>query len=96
MGVLGRWKARNKGMVQPLARGNSLWEIRTEISRTRQTSGIDDQMKELLSDGNHGIKEEYIGTVIEIGAMEQLKSGAYRHPRFVRLRPDRDAESCVL
>jgi len=61
-----------------------------------QTSGIDDQMKELLSDGNHGIKEEYIGTVIEIGAMEQLKSGAYRHPRFVRLRPDKDAEGCVL
>ena len=60
-----------------------------------QTSGIDDEMKELLSNGFCEIKEEYLGTVIEIGAMEQMKSGAYRHPRFIKLRPDRDAESCI-
>jgi len=61
-----------------------------------QTSGIEDEMKELLSDGRHEIKKEYIGQVMEIGAMEQIKkSGAYRHPRFIKLRPDRDAESCI-
>lgn len=61
-----------------------------------QTSGIDDEIKELLSDGKHGIKKEYLGRVMEIGAMEQIKkSGAYRHPRFLRLRPDKNAEDCV-
>lgn len=57
--------------------------------------GIEDSMKEELSDGFCKIKAEFVGTVMEIGAMEQMKSGAYRHPRFVKLRPDRDAESCI-
>lgn len=62
-----------------------------------QTSGIDDNMKILLSDGSHGIKSEYIGTTMEIGAMEQIKkTGAYRHPRFLRLRPEKNAEECKL
>lgn len=61
-----------------------------------QTSGIEDEMKELLSDGRHEIKKEYIGQVMEIGAMEQIKkSGAYRHPRFIKLRPDKNAEECI-
>lgn len=61
-----------------------------------QTSGIDDGIKERLSDGNNDIKKEYIGTVMEIGAMEKIKkSGAYRHPRFLRLRNDKDAEDCT-
>lgn len=62
-----------------------------------QTSGIDDSTKELLSDGNHGIKSIYIGTTMEIGAMEQIKkTGAYRHPRFLRLRPEKNATECIL
>jgi ATP-dependent DNA ligase len=62
-----------------------------------QTSGIDDSTKELLSDGNHGIKSMYIGTTMEIGAMEQIKkTGAYRHPRFLRLRPEKNATECIL
>jgi ATP-dependent DNA ligase len=62
-----------------------------------QTSGIDDATKILLSDGNHNIKPEYIGTAMEIGAMEQIKkTGAYRHPRFLRLRPEKNAEECIL
>jgi len=27
--------------------------------------------------------------------MEQMKSGAYRHPRFIRLREDKNAEDCI-
>lgn len=62
-----------------------------------QTSGIDDDMKMLLSDGHHGLKKEFIGQTMEIGAMEQIKkTGAYRHPRFQRLRPEKNPEDCVM
>ena len=60
-----------------------------------RTSGIEDSMKEELSDGFCKIKAEFVGTVMEIGAMEQMKSGAYRHPRFLRIRPDKNAEDCI-
>jgi ATP-dependent DNA ligase len=56
-----------------------------------QTSGISDAVRADISDNRDG----YIGAVIEIGAMEQLPSGAFRHPRFLRLRPDKDAKDCV-
>jgi len=71
--------------------------VNGELVELGQTSGIDDSMKMLLSDGKHGIKAEYLGQTMEIGAMEQIKkTGAYRHPRFIRLRPDKNAEECVL
>ena len=71
--------------------------VENNLVELGQTSGIDDNTRILLSDGHHGIKSEYIGTVMEIGAMEQIKkTGAYRHPRFLRLRPEKNAEECVL
>lgn len=34
-------------------------------------------------------KKKYIGTYIEVEAMELTPSGKFRHPRFIRLRPDK-------
>lgn len=54
-------------------------------------SGIDEALREKISNN----KEFYIGKVIEITAQERLTSGHFRHPRFLRFRPDKNAESCV-
>jgi ATP-dependent DNA ligase len=54
-------------------------------------SGIDEALREKISNN----KEFYIGKVIEITAQERLASGHFRHPRFLRFRPDKNAESCV-
>lgn len=40
-------------------------------------------------------KEKYIGTVIEIKFQDRTKSGAFRHARYIRPRPDKSAEQCI-
>jgi hypothetical protein len=40
--------------------------------------------------------EKYIGKAIAIKAMERTDTGAYRHPRFIRLRLDKPASQCRL
>jgi ATP-dependent DNA ligase len=56
-------------------------------------SGITDELREMLSDGNHGIKEEYIGRVMEVEFMERTSDGNLRHPRFVRIREELEHEN---
>jgi len=69
-----------------------------KLKELGQTSGVSDKMREkLTSEFNpFKLKTEYKHSVIEIKAMEQMKSGAYRHPTFERLRPDKDIEECVM
>lgn len=55
-------------------------------------SGMNEEIREELS--KH--KEKYIGSVIEISAMEKTKDGYYRHPQFIRLRDDKNAKDCIL
>jgi hypothetical protein len=40
--------------------------------------------------------DQYKGQVVEIHAFEQFKSGALRHPSFVRLRPDKKSTECIF
>ncbi len=55
-------------------------------------SGMDDALREELSRN----RESYVGRVIEIEAQERIaKTGRFRHPRFLRFRPDKNAEDCV-
>lgn len=55
-----------------------------------QCSGMPDALREKLS--RHG--KRYVGTVMEIEAQErEPDTGAFRHPRFVRLRPDSNSKS---
>lgn len=64
-----------------------------ELVEVGQTSGIDDDTKHMLSHN----PSQYIGQVIEVGAMEQIKSTfALRHPRFLKFRNDKNPEDCIL
>lgn len=56
-----------------------------------QMDGMSDDVKQHITDN----KDKLIGTVIECGAMEQLKTGALRHPRFLDFRPDKNPEQCL-
>jgi ATP-dependent DNA ligase len=62
-----------------------------ELIELGQTSGISEQIRMTLT--IYG--EKYIGTVMEIEAMEQLPSGAFRHPRFIRFRDDKRPMECI-
>jgi ATP-dependent DNA ligase len=55
-------------------------------NKTGSCSGISDELRASLSNGNHRIKPEYIGRIMEIEYMELTKDGNFRHPRFVRIR----------
>jgi len=54
-------------------------------------SGMEDALREEISRN----REAYLGRVIEIEAQERFKTGRFRHPRFLRFRPDKNAEDCV-
>lgn len=41
-------------------------------------------------------KEKFLGAVIEFEAQEPTKAKRYRHPRFERFRPDKDAKACIF
>ena len=62
------------------------------IMEVCECSGFDDDTREYFTRN----KEKMIGTVIEVKANEIMKdSGRLRHPRYLRMRPDKDAEQCV-
>lgn len=56
-----------------------------------ECSGFDEDTREYIT--NH--KEQLLGTVIEVGANEIMKTGKLRHPRYIRFRDDKEAERCV-
>lgn len=58
------------------------------VTHSGYCSGLTDADRAMFSDGKHGIKEQYIGRVIEVEYMEKTKDGNLRHPRFKRLRPE--------
>jgi hypothetical protein len=39
-------------------------------------------------------REDLVGSVIEVECMELTDAGKFRHPRFIRLRFDKDAKHC--
>jgi len=54
-------------------------------------SGLDDDLREDLAQN----WSKYIGQVCEVSCMQiNSKEGSLRHPRFVRMRPDKSAEQC--
>ena len=59
---------------------------------TGSCAGMTDEMKAKLSDGNHGVKSEYIGRIIEVEFFERNKYGNCEHPRFIRLREEVEIE----
>mgnify|MGYP001367247715 CR=1 FL=1 len=60
--------------------------------RTGQTSGMDETARKFFSDN----KEKLIGKVVEVKGQEISKKGSIRHPRFERLRDDKNVTDCTL
>lgn len=51
-------------------------------------SGMTDDMKQLLSDGHHKVRREYLKRWMEVEYMEKTSDGNLRHPRFIRIREE--------
>lgn len=56
------------------------------------SSGITDEMKEDMAKN----PDKYLGEVCELQAMSWTADGALRHPRFIRMRPDKNANECII
>lgn len=56
-----------------------------------ECSGFDEETREYFTDN----QKDFLGTVIEVGANEIMKTGKLRHPRYLRQRPDKNANQCV-
>jgi DNA ligase 1 len=55
-----------------------------------QASGMSDSIRGLMSK----YPEQYLGRVAEIKGMERLKSGAIRHPIFIKVHTDKQPSDC--
>lgn len=60
-----------------------------------QVSGMNEDIRKMLSDGKHGLNKAHYGRVIEVYAMEILPSGVLRHPVFMRFRDDKSSTQCI-
>lgn len=65
-----------------------------ELIEVGRTSGMDEETRKLISEN----KEKYLGTVIEVEAQGIINknTGSLQHPRFLRLRPDKNSEDCTF
>ena len=54
-------------------------------------SGMDDAARAMFT----AHQKKYIGQVMEIKHNGREPTGKFRHPRFIRLRPDKDPRNCV-
>lgn len=62
------------------------------IIEVGECSGFDEEMREYFSDNSFSL----VSTVIEVKANELFKdTGKMRHPRFMRMRPDKNYEQCI-
>lgn len=66
------------------------------ISSLQRVSKVSGMTHEVCRDVAANFKEKYLGRVAEISAFQQFKSGAFRHPGFIRLRDDKKPEECVF
>ncbi len=66
--------------------------VDNQLVELGQASGMNDSVRKHMS----AHPEDWIGRVIEIKGMERLRSGAIRHPVFVRLKLDKKPHQCLL
>lgn len=55
-------------------------------------SGITEEQRKKFTES----PEQFIGLVMEIRAMERTADGAYRHPSFIRIHPDKNANEVLM
>ena len=59
-----------------------------------KTTGFTDSERALFTKLHEA--GELVGMVVEVEAQQQLRSGKFRHPRFLRIRADKNASDCWL
>jgi bifunctional non-homologous end joining protein LigD len=64
------------------------------LDRMGQCSGFDDETRRAFTDVSK-TQTKYIGKVIEIKHNGREPTGAFRHPRFKRFRPDKQPKDCI-
>lgn len=62
-----------------------------KLMKLGQASGMTEAMRNEIS----RYPKAFIGRVVEIGGMERNRTGATRHPQFVRMRDDKAPHQCV-
>lgn len=55
-------------------------------------TGLTESLRKEISEN----RDNYLGRVIKIKAMEKTEKGAYRHPKFIMFHPDKNPQECRL
>jgi len=67
--------------------------VNGEFREIGRTSGMDDSIRAEISKN----PTDFIGQIIEVGCMGVIpKTKALRHPRFLRVRNDKNKEECII
>lgn len=79
---------KDEGLVRPNGKHHAML---VEVGRT---SGLDEATRQLISEN----KDSYLGQVIEVEAQRiiDMETGSLQHPRFYRMRPDKNSEQCTF
>ena len=87
-GTFSRSRLADKNLIGSIKFGQYIDGILTPLG---SCSGLTDSERSVFSK----IPTAFIGKVITIKAQERTESGAFRHPVFIRMRPDKNPEECI-
>jgi len=97
-GTVSRTKYADAGLIGAIRCGQyyiamkgKYLKLNTGLKEIATVSGMDDQLRLQLTRGGR----KYVGLVIEIEHNGREPTGRFRHPRFNRFRPDKNATDCV-
>lgn len=63
-----------------------------ELKQVGYCSGLTDELRKDMTEN----PDKYLGECMEISAMERTKDDYFRHPQFLRMRPDKNPKDCVI
>lgn len=87
-GSISRSRLAEKNLIGSIKFGQYLNGVLTPLGNC---SGISDEMRTTFSKN----PENFLNKVMTIKAQERTESGAFRHPAFVKMRPDKNPEECI-
>lgn len=63
-----------------------------ELQQVGYCSGLTEELRQDMTENS----DKYVGECMEISAMERTKDGYFRHPQFLRMRPDKNQKDCII
>jgi ATP-dependent DNA ligase len=82
-------KGKYRGMVGAVV--FSMYTPEGKLVPLGKTSGMTDTMRLHMTQQPN----EYLGKVMEIKFLERTDDGHFRHPNFIRMRPDKNPQDCI-